>query len=463
MIKSFIAKIKYVLLVLIITFTWFSFPAFSAWGVLPSGDMFWYEPDGTIAYDGWKLIENGDTGYAYYYYFDKNGVVLRDDITPDYYVVSADGRYIDDDGYIPYVYIGNAGGDLANGSMYSAEMLQDVQNNSAKQKSIKSTGQFLYVTDPSLIDGPTPSDNIVIEVNPDGTARSILGKNVVLKNKATGSNAFNAEMDRNMQNYIQGGNNYSKKVNGTTYTKSKWKEVMALKGGGATIIFENPSNNFNKLKGRIATHYFTYTDRTTTCTLNIYNEDENELLYTTSDFNYNNGATFECTFKRKVNKIKFELEIDGQYGSRICYLRKCEYGFDREAYEEELYEEEIEAENRAYEEEFARIFGTNSEIENEESEREEMAVEGESPDARWRRINNISDDEYWLSFDEDDENLTAAMRASISEARKRLAESDEKHRAVSGPAFDPALKDMKEAVGPDGSSRIVPVGKSSDD
>ena len=225
----------------------------------------------------------------------------------------------------------------------------------------------------------------------------------------------------------------------------------------ATITFENQNNNFNKLKGRIATHNFSYSDRTTICTLFIYNDDDGEELYTTSDFNYNSGISFECSFPKKTKSIRFELEVSGQYTSRVCYLRNCEFGFDREAYEEEMYEDDVERE-------YIRRIGTASEVEyDEEAEDElyaqgEIALEGEDPGARYNRINNIvTDDEYWANYqyDEEDDGITAEMKASISEAKKRMEEKANKRDEISGPNFDPELQKQTEAVGPDGSSRFV--------
>ena len=266
-----------------------------------------------------------------------------------------------------------------------------------------------------------------------------------------------------MPEYIKSGDKYSKKVNGTIFNKSKWKEVMALKGSGATIVFENPSRNFNKIKGRIATHYFSYSDRTTQCTFSIYNEDDGEELYSTSDFNYNGGVSFECVFPKKASAVRFELEVTGQYTSRVCYLRNCEFGFDKEAYEEELYEDEVEAEYR-------RRYGTDSEatyVEGEEDENwalGEIPLEGEDPGARYRRLHGERDDFYWANFqyDEEDDTITEAMKASISEARKRLEEEAEKRNLISGPAFDPVLKEQTEALGPDGSSRLIEAFEGGD-
>ena len=77
-------------------------------------------------------------------------------------------------------------------------------------------------------------------------------------------------------------------------------------------------------------------------------------------------------------------------------------------------------------------------------------------EVEYRRINNISDDD-WLNmdYDEEDDSVTAEMRASISEARQKRALEDENRDKVSGPAFDENLKNATEALGPDGSSRFI--------
>ena len=451
----------FVLLMLVIA-SIFSIHTYAIWGE-KDGKKFWLGIDGQLAKNGWKLIDDDNDGTGYYYYFDEEGFVITDDITPDYKIAGADGRRVGYDGNVDSEEITQILlGDVGDTSVLSAEIMQQIKEEQDEemqvQKGVVSSGQVLIAKDPTLMDGPTPADNIVIEVNPDGTARTLLGPNVVLREKKRKDSYMDPAISKNMADHILSGDKYSKKVNGTTFTKQKWKDVMALKGTGATITFSNENNNFNKLKGRIATHNFTYTDRTTQCTLYIFNDDDGEELLTISDFNYNSGSSFECTFPKKANSIRFELEVSGQYTSRICYLRNCEFGFDKEAYEDEQYEDEVEQEYR-------RRVGTESDAEyyDEEAEDEmyeygERSVEGEDPGARYIRINNIvMDDEYWASYqyEEGDDGVTAEMKASISEARRRLDAKAEKDDAVSGPNFDPELLKQTEAVGPDGSSRII--------
>ena len=56
----------------------------------------WYQnDDGTYAADGWQWINAEGTGDSYCYYFDENGYMAADTITPDGYEVNADGAWID--------------------------------------------------------------------------------------------------------------------------------------------------------------------------------------------------------------------------------------------------------------------------------------------------------------------------------------------------------------------------------
>ena len=452
-------KIKVLIVSVLILTISLNFVSFAIWGE-NGGKIFWFGIDGSLAKDGWKLIDDNNDGIGYYYYFDKDGFILIDDITPDYKIVGADGRRVGYDGNVISEVIENLDFENAEDeNLLTAELMQQVKNEQDDavqvQKGHFSSGNIIMAKDPDVFDGPTPADGIIVDVNQDGTAKTILGKNVVLKERKREA-LYDSTISKNMQDYVKSGDKYSKKVNGTTFTKQKWKDVMALKGTGASIVFENPKNNFNKIKGRIATHNFSYTDRTTTCTLFIYNDITNEELLTVGGFDYNSGTSFECTFPKKIGRIRFELEVGGQYTSRVCYLRNCEYGFDREAYEEELYDDEVDAEYR-------RRVGTESEadyVEEAESDGSlgEIAVEGEDPGARYRRLNNIvQDDEYWANvrFEEDDDTITSEMRASISEAKKRIDAKASQDDTITGPNFDPELLKQTEALGPDGSSRII--------
>ena len=455
MMKKNSLKIKVLLVLSCILIVFLCVPAFCIWGTIGDGKIYWLDTDGTLALDGWKIIDDNNDGVGYYYYF-VNGFIMLDDITPDYKVIGIDGKRLDMNGLPESVNIKSIEkSDYDDLEIFSAEILEQIKaddDTASVKKGFTSSGTLLIKKDYDAENELSPDDFVVVDANADGTAKTLLGKNVVLKEEKD-RRGYNTQMNKKMTEYIKGGDKYSKKVNGTIFNKTKWKEVMALKGTGASIVFENPSNNFNKLKGRIATHYFTYTERTTQCVLYIYDDETNEEIYSNSSFNYNAGTTIETVFPRRTNRLRFELEVSGQYTSRICYLRNFEYGFDKSAYEDELYEMEVE-------EEYNRRMGTQSELTEEELdalyELGEIPLEGEDPGARYRRINNISDD-YWLNmeYDEEDDSVTAEMRASISEARKKQAEEDERRNKVSGPAFDENLKNATEALGPDGSSRFI--------
>ena len=452
-IKSF--KIKFLFLLTSLFVVFLSIPTFCIWGTIGDNKIYWLDSDGTLALDGWKVIDDDNDGIGYFYYF-VNGFIMLDDITPDYKVIGIDGKRLDMNGKPETIEVKTINKyDYDDLEIFSAEILEQIKadtDTSSVRKGFTSSGTHLIKNDYNADDELSPDDFITIDVNADGTAKTLLGKNVVLKAEKD-RKGYDTQMDRNMTEYIKGGDKYSKKVNGTIFNKTKWKEVMALKGTGASIVFENPKNNFNKLKGRIATHYFTYSERTTQCVLYIYDDETNEEIYSNAEFNYNAGTTIETVFPRRTNRLRFELEVSGQYTSRICYLRNFEYGFDKSAYEEEMYDIEVE-------EEYRRRMGTESELTEEELDAiyalGEIPLEGEDPGARYRRNNNITDDDWLnMNYDEEDDSVTAEMRASISEARKKQAEEDEKRNKVSGPAFDENLKNATEALGPDGSSRFI--------
>ena len=454
--SNFLKKLNMLSFIILLFIIFYIIPTYCIWGYKEKDGYFWYELDGTIAIDGWKLIDDDNDGVGYYYYFNKDGFMVSDDIAPDYRIIGLDGRRVGLDGKTESVKIENIDyfDSNENSNIFSNDILAQIKADeyvSNIPKGVSSSGNYLFAKDPTLNDGPTPADGLVFN-DPNQPAQYILGANVVLKKDNEGG-IFDGSMDKKMSEYITGGDKYSKKVNGTTFNKSKWKDVMALKGTGASIVFKNPNNNFNKVKGRIATHYFTYSDRTTECTLSVFNEDDGEEIYTTSDFNYNAGTSFEFIFPRKASALRFELDVTGQYTSRVCYLRNCEFGFNRLAYEEELYEDETEMEYR-------RRVGTESEADYEDYDEEdegnslgEISLEGEDPSARYRRLHNIAqDDEYWanFSYDEDDESITEAMRASISEAKRKMALKEEELNKISGPAFDQSLNSETIQVGPGG-------------
>lgn len=426
-------------------------PIYAIWGKTDKGGIYWLDSDSTFPTSCWRAIDDDGDGYGFYYYFNQNGFLQIDDITPDYSIVDSAGRKIGMDGkpiIVPVEkdvirdYVG-----MDEQGIYNPDILAEVrkdQGDGSMKSGYISSGQYLYSLQDEG-DGPKPSDFIIDEGNINGLSKVLLAPRVKLTNKNESS--YDTTISRNMVDHISSGNKYSKKENGTTFLKQKWKEVMALNGNGALIIFTNPSNNFNRLKGRIATQYFSYTDRTTICTLYVYNVDDPvEPLLEISDFNYAAGAFFECLFPRKASAIRFELEVTGKYIERKCFLKDCVYSFDKEAYEEELYDDDTEAVHIA-------MYGTDSEVEYYDEDYDyygegddSKSIEGEDPGQRYARLHGISTDEYLAnySYDEEDDSVSAELRASISEARKRVEAAEEARNKISGPAFDKRLNVKEE-------------------
>ena len=409
-------KIKFIILSIIFTIA-LSTMGFSFWLFSnETGAILWVHPD-MVTYQtgGWSWIDDDNDGVGYYYYFDEDGRLLIDTITPDYEIVNWYGQKVDKYGEPIAVSFTEASTD---GNLEFPQLEQMIKSGNIQGE--KSEGSIGKVVDHS---GPSQ----YIQVNADdnkGVSKQIIGKNVVFNQKES---MFDPELDRSMKNYIVGGSNYSKKVNGTIFTKVKWKDCMSLKGDGAYIDFENPKNNFNRVKGKIATHYFTYSDRTTICTLSVYDESEDDLIFSTGEFNYNSGVNFDFLFSRRYKKLRFVLNVTGEYTTRTCYIRDLNYMFDKTFYQEEL-------EEWGEDEYYAQLESIASNQQNDDTSDEDDVDPADTDTS---------------SDDEDDDN------------EKEATEDDLK----TGPQFDKNLNATKsEAYNPDGSKITNTIkAKSSSD
>lgn len=66
-------------------------------GAAPNESRWWYDnQDGTYAVSGWQWLDGNGDGIAECYYFDENGWMLADTVTPDGYTVNAAGAWIQD-------------------------------------------------------------------------------------------------------------------------------------------------------------------------------------------------------------------------------------------------------------------------------------------------------------------------------------------------------------------------------
>ncbi len=81
------------LLVSILFLFLFSFTAFAGeWKQEPDGRWWYLNDDGTYPFNCWQQIDGK------YYYFDANGYLVVNSITPDGYLVGADGAWIQNTG-----------------------------------------------------------------------------------------------------------------------------------------------------------------------------------------------------------------------------------------------------------------------------------------------------------------------------------------------------------------------------
>lgn len=260
----------------------------------------------------WLLIDSDLDGYGFNYYFNDKGKLSVDTVVPDYRIVDAYGREIDED-LEPIVY-------------------------KVEISSVSEIG-----TEPIIKHGLT-SDGI------------ILAPDVVLKEK---SKFYDNQMNRHVLDYIDLSLRFKKTTNGTIYDGSKWKSVSSLRDDGGYVIFNNPNNNFNKVIGKITTQKLSdKDDKDTFSTLYVYDADLYELyrghedllepIYETSAFNYSEPFDFSFTFYRTVKRLRFQIETNGDNKLRTCYLRDLRYGFNNARYKEELEEAKEKEEYIAY-------------------------------------------------------------------------------------------------------------------
>lgn len=393
---------KKILFIILFSILFFRNDTFAKWLFVESENgIMWLNDDNTYPKDTWYIIDDDGDGIGYYYNFDDMGRVLIDTITDDYRIVDNMGRRTLLDGSPEAVNMNsNEAKNMTDDERAALDFYAAAQKGEAGTiTGFTSQGSISNVLDsamPTVAGANTNDGNVII------------GKNVVIKETEA---FYDPTIDRHCVEYIKGGNNYSKKVNGTTFTKVKWKEVIALKGTGASIEIENPKNNFNRIRGKIATHYFTYTDRTTMCTLTVFDEAGTEY-FSTTNFNYNAGANIDFTFPKRTKKLKFELTVDGQYSSRVAYIKDLSFYFNKAAYEEEMEEDEWES--------LRRENGYNEIVE------EEIVYE---------------DEEEYDSEESEDEDREETTKSSNDSSQ--------------GPSFDKALTaTSSNAIAPDGSSPI---------
>ena len=352
--------------------------------------------------DKWEIIDDDNDGIGYNYYFDKDGFLLIDTITPDYKIVDSKGREVD---------------------IYSHPIkyeMKDVINIIVKEEGIVLDTDYTYIA-------PTKEPSKVL-----------IGEGVVLRKK---EKIFDNTIEKDVLLYVDSSDRFIKDTKGTIYNEVRWKKCSSLKGNGGYVVFNNPKNNFNKITGYISTEYFTYEDNTE-LTLKVYDADlydklkeehhlyDIEEIYKDNSFNKTDAVRFSFTFDRSIKRLRFEIEVDGEYKNRTCFIKDLKYGFNKKAFYNELIrkkedEEEIENLKRLgiYVEDmwsFDAIDEDGNEI--EEYDDEEVETENENNDDR------IGGKAY--EFDEE----TVSYEDIIRDRN-------------TGPAFDESLRNIKE-IGP---------------
>ena len=271
----------------------------------------------------WILIAEDKDLHGYNYYFDNNGKLIYDTVSPDYKIVDRYGREVDDD-LAPVLY-----------------KLEIIDISTKSNLDIKQIGLI--------------SNKVIIT------------EGVVLKNK---DNLYDNTMDRNVLSYVDKFLRFKKTTNGTVYDGSKWRKASTIKDDGGYVIFNNPKNNFNKIIGKITTQQLK-TDEETDLTLLVYDADLYDLysgfldilepLYETSRFNNSEPLSFSFTFFRTVKRLRFQIESNSDKKDVTCYLKDLRYGFDKSKYKEELEEAKENAEYISYLKELG-IIKTHEEI-----------------------------------------------------------------------------------------------------
>ncbi len=255
--------------------------------------------------NSWIIIDEDRDFYGYNFYFDNEGKLIYDTVTPDYRVVDKYGREVNDN---------------LEAVLYEVERVRDVSTSS------------------NISSGDKVSTQVIVT------------KNVVIKKS---EKVYDNQMNRNVIDYIDKSLGFKKKTNGRINGDKKWLSVSSLKNNGGYVVFKNPKNNFNKIIGKIAIQNTEW--KKTNLTLLIYDADLYDLysgyeyllepIYETQEINSGEIFDFSFNFFRTVKRLRFQIESDVDKENIICYLKDLRFGFDKKKYKEEL---EAAKENEEY-------------------------------------------------------------------------------------------------------------------
>lgn len=346
--------------------------------------------------DKWELIDDNNDGILYNYYFDKDGYLYKNTITPDYKIVDERGREVD----------------------YNLIPIKYEKNNDINK------GENGIVLD--------KSDTYNITKEP---AKVLIGKGVILKEK---QKIYDNSIDKNAFSYVINSNRFIKDTKGIIYSEIKWKNCCSIKGNGGFVEFENPKNNFNKIVIHMATEYYTYNDDSTICTLKVYDADKykrynenhilNELapIFETNTFNRTDAKRYEFVFDRSIKSLRFEIETEGEHTNRICYLNDFKFGFNKTAFIEELERKKEEEEEIRYLKELGIYIDDFSSLVALDEEGNEIEEDEEEDEDGYTHIDE--NDGYSYHSDESD----------------GYSYEDKVRDRMTGPAFDEDLKNAKD-------------------
>lgn len=338
----------------------------------------------------WEILQDANDGNYYRYYFDKDGYVLIDTITPDYKVVDKYGREVDSE---------------LNSIKYDIKNSMDIEDEGI------------------VLD---KDDSCIVKKEP---ASIIISEGVILHKE---EKIYDNSLDKDMLLYIEASDRFIKETRGTTLAEVKWKNCSSIKGNGGYIIFDNPHNNFNKVTFNIAIEYYTNTEDTTKLKLlvydaNKYDEYNNnhhiedlEEIYSTDNFNEGNGNKISFTFDRSINRLRFVIEVLGFETTHKCLIKNLKYGFSKSAFIEEL-ERKINEETEIEELKRLGIYVNNYE------EFEKIDENGE-----------MIDEDIEETVNENNDDVIGGISYESYEETKSF--KDTLKDKISGPYFDNNLK-----------------------
>ena len=151
----------------------------------------------------WEVIDDDGDNVAYEYYFDENGYLLIDTITPDYEIVDDKGRRLD-------------------------SCLKVITYTVSEKESI--------------IEEVDKKD--ATEIGKKTNAEVIIGKGVKFKEKVK---IYDNSVDKDALIYIDSAGRFVKETKGTTINDVRWKKCSSMRCSDGFVIIKNPNNNFNKL------------------------------------------------------------------------------------------------------------------------------------------------------------------------------------------------------------------------